>query len=91
MVDEPGSPRPAAPRWLDEAANRDKVYWVVVVLFAAFVVASVVPYEHHPYFPFEQLPGFAGLFGLVACMGLVLAASWMRTYLTRAEDYYDVE
>lgn len=91
MADEHGSPEQPAARWLDDAVHRQRVYWAIVALFAVFVVASVLPYEHHPYFPFEQLPGFAGLFGLVACMGLVLAASWMRTYLTRAEDYYDVE
>ncbi len=35
--------------------------------------------------------GFHTLFGFVACVALVLVASWMRKPLMRDEHYYDSE
>lgn len=82
-------PEGESPRWLDHPRNREKVYWFVVANFAFWVAAGFLPYEHHPYFAFETVPGFAAFYGLVCCIGLVLAAAWMRTFLMRSEDYYD--
>jgi hypothetical protein len=84
-------PEGEEPRWLDHAANRDKVFWAVVVAYALSMLAGLLPYERHPAFALEQVPGFAGLFGLIAFIGLVLTATWMRTWLERPEDYYDDE
>ena len=84
-------PEGEAPRWLDDPANRDRIFWSVVVAYLLSIVAGFLPYERHPYFPFEQIPAFAALYGLVCCVGLVLVAAWMRTFLMRGEDYYDDE
>ena len=37
----------------------------------------------------EGLPGFYGIFGFVACVGLVLVAKLLRKIAMRKEDYYD--
>jgi hypothetical protein len=84
-------PEGEAPRWLDDPANRNRVFQATAAAWVAFMVAGLLPYERHPYFAVEQLPGFAGLYGLTAFIGLVLAATWMRTWLERPEDYYDDE
>lgn len=76
-------------RWLDHPRNVSIVYWSVVVAYALLLVASVLPYPHHPHFAFEQVPGFQGLFGLAGSIGLVLGAAWLRRFLMRPEDYYD--
>ena len=75
MSDEPKIPEGEAPRWLDHAINRTRVYQAVTVAFALSVAAGFLPYEHHPYFPFESIPGFAAFYGLVTCIGLVLSVS----------------
>ncbi len=76
---------------LDSPEVGRRAFVVVTVLFVLTVVASLLPYEHHPHFSFEELPGFAALFGLTGCVGLVLGAVKIREWLMRPEDYYDDE
>lgn len=46
--------------------------------------------EKHPYFSWEKWPGFYAVFGLVACVLLVLVAKYiLRPLVKRDEDYYD--
>lgn len=73
--------------WLDKRRNVDKVYWAVVVICVALFLADAF-YAKHPSFDMEYLFGFYGLFGFVACVGLVLAAKEMRKLLKRGEDFY---
>ena len=46
-------------------------------------------YEKETHFEIEERFGFFGIFGLLACGGLVLAAKVLRVFLKREEDYYD--
>ena len=43
----------------------------------------------HGKFLIEHAFGFYGIFGFVACVGLVLAAKVLRRIVMRPEDYYD--
>ncbi len=74
--------------WLDEPNNVKKVFWAVCLLCAAVFVADAF-YHKHIHFAVEGWFGFYGIFGFVACVGLVLAAKVLRKILIRPEDYYD--
>jgi hypothetical protein len=76
--------------WLDDPKNVDKVYWSVIVTCAVLFLLDAF-YEKHPEFAMEKIFGFYGLYGFIACVGLVLAAKEMRKFLKRDEDYYDRE
>ena len=91
MSDPHGTPRPEgeAPDWLDDPRHRGWIFWGVVGLYVVVVLAGFLPYARHPYFDFESIPAFQALYGLGCCIGLVLGASWLRTWLMRDEDYYD--
>ena len=91
------SPHPIDPnepkRWLDEPANVKKVirwffyscvFWAV--LDAVFWFNTV---DKHAHFSFEKFPFFFCIYGLVACVLLVLAAKGLRKILMRDKDYYD--
>lgn len=83
------SPRPGEKRyWLDDPRNVDKVYWSVIVVCAVLFLLDAF-YEKHPEFEMEKIFGFYGIYGFVACVGLVLAAKEMRKLLKRDEDFYD--
>jgi len=58
---------------------------ICVLLFAAdFVV------HRHTSMPWEEWPGFYAVYGLVACVILVLVAKYvLRPIVMRREDYYD--
>jgi hypothetical protein len=46
--------------------------------------------EKHPHFPWENIPGFYALFGLLACILIVVMAKTLgHKWLMRKEDYYD--
>lgn len=76
---------------LDSPATGRRAFWGVAVVFVASVLVGLLPYERHPHFPMEAVPGFQAVFGLTGCIGLVLGAAWLRTWLMRREDYYDDE
>lgn len=77
--------------FFDRPDVRSTIFRGTVVAYFVFVLAGFLPYEKHPHFDFEVLPFFQGFYGLFCCIGLVLAAAWMRTFLMRSEDYYDDE
>jgi hypothetical protein len=83
-------PRDQAERryWLDDPGNVTKLVWTLAAVCGALFFADALYQKHGP-FAIEHVFGFFGLFGFIVCVGLVLAAKWMRTILMRPEDYYD--
>ncbi|NRA72752.1 MAG: hypothetical protein HRU24_17260 [Gammaproteobacteria bacterium] len=75
---------------LDDPKNIKRMlrlfYGCCILLFILdFIVHRHISHD------WEILWGFYPLFGFVACVLLVLAATWMRTFLMRDEDYYSNE
>jgi len=75
--------------WLDEPRNVKKVIRGLFAVCAVVALADLLPYKEHLHFGFEYWPGFFSIFGFVACVFLVLAATQLRKILKRGEDYYD--
>jgi hypothetical protein len=75
--------------WLDEPRNVNKICWALYIVCAIVTLADFFPYKHHLHFDFEYWPGFFSIYGFVACVALVLAATQLRKVLMRDEDYYD--
>ena len=63
-----------------------KVFFgICVVLFAIDFIAPM-----KPHMPWEEWPGFYALYGLVACVILVLVSKYvLRPLVEREENYYD--
>lgn len=74
--------------WLDEPRNVDKVVWAIYAICGLLLVIDPFVHKHGP-FAIEHWFGFYGIYGFVACVGLVLAAKELRRILKRPEDYYD--
>ncbi len=60
---------------------------VFYVLCALLVVLDVVGLRHAEN-ALDGWWGFYPIYGFVACVVLVLVATWLRTFLMRDEDYY---
>jgi hypothetical protein len=56
----------------------------------AVLLALDAVIHRHVVHPFEGMFGFYPLYGFVACVLLVLAATQMRRVVGRREDHYDV-
>lgn len=84
------APAHGKPRWLDRRGNVDKIHWSVVVACVLLFLADAF-YDKHPAFEIGHVFGFYGIFGFVACVGLVLGAKALRKLVMRGEDYYDAD
>jgi hypothetical protein len=72
--------------------NPKNIRLVLYGLFASLLLLLALEplVDKHPYFPWEEWPGFYAIFGFVACVLLVLAAKYiLRPLVKRDEDYYD--
>jgi uncharacterized membrane protein len=76
-------------RWLDDRRNVKKIIRGLFAVCAVVALLDLAPYKHHLHFDFEYWPGFFSIFGFVACVFLVLAATQLRKVVMRDEDYYD--
>jgi hypothetical protein len=74
--------------WLDNPRNVDRIVWTLYGICTALLAIDWFVPKHGP-FVVEHWFGFYGIYGFVACVGLVLAAKEMRRVLMRPEDYYD--
>ena len=64
---------------------------ITLILICVVLFATDGLYHKHAYFALESIFGFYAIYGFVMCVALVLIAKWIRTFLMRAEDYYDKE
>jgi len=95
-MSEPSSTPPQTGRHAGQAPER-RTGHVVFGLFAACALLllielgfRVVHFDKHPYFRWEQWPGFYAVCGFAACILIVFVAKFLvRPLVKRSEDYYD--
>ena len=90
--------------WLDEPANVKRVikgfYFLCALIILIDLIFSLGWHKHAAFaeelslHSIETLPAFYGLYGFVACVGLVYVSKWMRDWkgkkiLMREEDYWE--
>ena len=91
-------------RWLDNPTNVRRfirVFYILCVLVILIDLVFSLGWHKHAAFAedlslhsIETLPAFYGIYGFVACVGLVYVSKWMRDWkgtkiLMRDEDYWD--
>lgn len=74
--------------WLDRPENVTSLYRGLWAVGAVLVLLDLVVHRHEE-LGFAEWFGFFGLYGFVACVGLVLSAKQLRRAVMRSEDYYD--
>jgi len=73
----------------DDPKNVKYVLWFLYVSCALLLVLDFVIHRHVVH-QWENLWGFYPIYGFVGCSILVFVATWMRSFLMRSEDYYDI-
>ncbi|PCI65743.1 MAG: hypothetical protein COB38_10870 [Gammaproteobacteria bacterium] len=74
----------------DNPKNVKRLLYFLYTSCAVLLIFDFVIHRHVMH-SWENLWGFYPLYGFVGCVVLVIVATWMRTFLMRAEDYYDSE
>ena len=72
--------------------NPKNVKHVLHFLYGSCVILFILDFviHRHVVHSWENLWGFYPVYGFVGCVILVVVAKWMRTFLMRSEDYYDI-
>ena len=66
------------------------IRWFFISSGVLALADGVFLFHHkHVHFGFEKFPFFFCLYGLTACVILVIAAKGLRKLLMRDEDYYE--
>ena len=91
-------------RWLDDPGNVKKIihgfYWLCGLVILVDLIFSFVWHKHAIFKKEESLhvletvPAFYGIYGFLACVGLVYVSKLMRSLkgrniLMRDEDYWE--
>ena len=91
-------------RWLDNPVNVKKIicgfYWLCGLVILVDLIFSLVWHKHAIFKKeeslhfWETLPAFYGIYGFLACVGLVYVSKLMRSWkgrnlLMRDEDYWE--
>ncbi len=67
--------------------------WFYVGLAVVALAEIVLPFIFrgaHPHFPFESLPAWGSLYGLISCIAIIVVSKLIgKAWLMRREDYYD--
>ena len=79
---------PERKRFLDEPRIVKRLLWVFYAVCAGLLALDFV-HHRHVIHEWENLPGFYGVYGFIACVVLVLVAKEMRKLVMRDEDHYD--
>ena len=65
---------------------------LAVLLLAVDLLDYAVHFKHTEHLPAPtKIPGFFGIYGLVACVALVESAKILRKIVMRDENYYEGE
>lgn len=76
--------------FFDKPENLKRVLRVFYAVCAGLLLLDFFHHRHVTH-AWENLWGFYGLFGFVACVVLVLAAKELRKVVMRDENYYDAD
>ena len=79
------------PGFFDKSRNINLLIAGLVVLCAGFVLADLFIHNDHPHFELESQFGFQAWFGFLAFVVIVFLGRGLRLFISRREDYYDVE
>lgn len=84
---------PEQKRFLDEPRNIHRLIWAFFAICILLIGLDLIIHRHLSFdegvLPVEGWFGFYAIYGFVACVLLVLAATQLRKVLMRREDYYD--
>ncbi|HEB51142.1 MAG TPA: hypothetical protein ENI89_11090 [Desulfobulbus sp.] len=59
-------------------------------LLGLLILLDLLVPRHHVSFLGDEIPGFWALFGLLACVLIIVVSKWLgRVWLFRPEDYYE--
>ncbi|MCH7612616.1 MAG: hypothetical protein IIB95_11020 [Candidatus Marinimicrobia bacterium] len=76
--------------FFDKPKNIRLLKILFYISLALTVIVDFFITRTYIHFPWENIPGFYALFGLVACILIVVLAKTLgHQWLMRKEDYYD--
>ena len=76
--------------WLLRKDNIRKMWMLFIAILLVTLVADLFVHQHES-FGIEDSFGFFAWYGFITCVGMVIFAKLLGTFLKRPEDYYETE
>ena len=69
---------------------RDKTLKLLAIAAVPVVIADLLV-ERHEHFPWDQIPAWPALYGLVSCIAIIWVSKWLGrgVGLMKPPDYYE--
>lgn len=75
---------------LDESPRAVRTFWIVSLVILVGLAFADLGVHHHEHFGIDGTPGFYSLYGLGACVVMVLFSKFVvGLFLKRRDTYYD--
>jgi hypothetical protein len=75
---------------LDRPDTLKRLKVIFGVALAALVVADLLIHRGHAVFPWDDIPGFSAVYGLLSCAIIIMVSKYLgESGLMKPEDYYD--
>ncbi len=78
----------AQKHWLVRASTI-RLMWIIGLIVLALLIAGDFFVHGHAAFGIDGSFGFYGLYGLVTCLIMIIAAKGLGFFLKRKDSYYD--
>ena len=76
-------------QFLDNPAWVKKMKFLFYVVLVVLVGVDATMHKEHVHFPFEALPGFSALYGLLSTVLIIVVAKGIgHAFLMKPENYY---
>jgi len=76
--------------FFDKPGNIRLLKILSYICLAIIVAVDFFIPREHAHYPWDHIPGFYALFGLIACILIVVLAKTLgKKWLMKKEDYYD--
>ena len=73
-----------------EALRTKTVKKIAYGILVLLVIVDFIIHRHEIHFFGDKIPGFWSLFGLSACVVIIIVSKWLgKNGLMKDEDYYD--
>lgn len=76
--------------YLENPENIKKLGKLFYISLALVFAVDFFVHREHVFFPWERIPGFSSVYGLISCILIILVSKALgHKWLVKKEDYYD--
>ena len=75
--------------WIEIPEKKKRLKLLCIIVLGMIALADIAVPSHHVYFWWDRIPGFNAIFGLIACIVIILVSKFIgHRGIMQREDFY---